>query len=74
MTAPTVKRIKSKQVRSLIERAQAQGFTVRGQGNGHLAVHRPDGAWAASCGTTISDQKAYVLIRSHLRRAGYVGV
>ena len=73
MTAPAHAKIKSKQVRCLIERAIDQGFTVRALGNNHLAVHRPDGSWATNCGSTISDQKAYLLIRSQLRRAGYVG-
>lgn len=74
MTAPTVvARVKSGQIRSLLERAVRQGFTARPLGNNHLAIHRPCGTWACNVGTTISDQKAYLLIRSQLRRAGYVG-
>lgn len=73
MTAPTRARIKDRHVRDLVERAEAQGFTVRPLGNGHLAIDRPCGAWAVNVGTTISDRKAVLLIRSQLRRAGYVG-
>lgn len=73
MTTPPCARVKDKRVRALLDRARAQGFTVRPTGTNHLAVARPDGAWACNVGATISDHKAYLLIRSQLRRAGYTG-
>lgn len=67
-------RIKDKRTAELVQRAQAQGFTLRRTTSNHLAVYAPSGDWVTGVATTTGDRKSHLPLRAALRRAGYRGV
>lgn len=64
----------TKRVRQIIEACEAQGFTVRVLGNGHVQVRDAQtNRVVASASGSASDYRADLNFQAALRRAGFEG-
>jgi hypothetical protein len=65
-----VKWVNNTEINALIEKAAAQGWTVRGGGAKHVQLKSPDGNYLIYASSSSVSRRAVANLRSQLRRAG----
>ena len=63
---------RDRELRALVELAEAQGWTVTPTRKSHLRFASPDGVHLVIASGTASDRRATKNLRAQLRRAGLV--